>query len=52
MVGPEGSVLCFLVIGILWIVFDQFYPKSAIHGKDAHAPLPAKTGSSSLRFSE
>jgi membrane protease YdiL (CAAX protease family) len=51
-VGPEGSVLCFVVIGILWIVFDQFYPKSAIHGNDAHAPLPAKTGSSSLRFSE
>ena len=26
IVGPEGSVLCFLVIGILWIVFARAYP--------------------------
>ncbi len=25
-VGPEGSLLVFLLIGILWIVFDRLYP--------------------------
>jgi membrane protease YdiL (CAAX protease family) len=24
-VGPEGSVLCFVVIALLWIVFDRLY---------------------------
>jgi len=24
-VGPEGSVLCFFVIGLVWIVFDRVY---------------------------
>jgi uncharacterized protein len=52
MVGPEGSVLCFVVIAVVWIAFDQLYPKSAIYGDGAPAPLPAKTGSSPLRFSE
>jgi len=27
VVGPEGSVLCFVVIGMLWIVFDRIYPE-------------------------
>lgn len=26
-VGPEGSVLCFLVILLVWIAFDRAYPK-------------------------
>jgi hypothetical protein len=25
-VGPEGSVLCFLVIGVAWLVFSRTYP--------------------------
>jgi uncharacterized protein len=28
-VGPEGSVLCFLVIALVWIAFDRIYPKAA-----------------------
>ena len=28
-VGPEGSVFCFLVIALVWIVFDRAYPKAA-----------------------
>jgi len=27
MVGPEGSVLCFLVIGVVWVVFEKRYPE-------------------------
>lgn len=26
-VGPEGSVLCFVVIALAWIAFDRAYPK-------------------------
>ena len=29
-VGPEGSVLCFVVIALLWIAFDRMYPRSEI----------------------
>jgi uncharacterized protein len=25
MVGPEGSVLCFVVIGVVWVVFEKKY---------------------------
>lgn len=25
-VGPEGSVFCFVVIALMWIVFDRVYP--------------------------
>jgi uncharacterized protein len=28
-VGPEGSVLCFVVIALAWIAFDRAYPKTA-----------------------
>lgn len=28
-VGPEGSLLCFLVIALAWIAFDRAYPKAA-----------------------
>jgi membrane protease YdiL (CAAX protease family) len=27
-VGPEGSVLCFVVIAMLWIAFDRIYPEA------------------------
>lgn len=27
VVGPEGSVLCFVVIGLLWLLFDRRYPE-------------------------
>jgi membrane protease YdiL (CAAX protease family) len=29
-VGPEGSVLCFVVIALTWIAFDRFYPGTPI----------------------
>jgi hypothetical protein len=25
--GPEGSVLLFVVIAVLWVVFDRMYPR-------------------------
>ncbi|MFZ1142211.1 MAG: CPBP family intramembrane glutamic endopeptidase [Candidatus Sulfotelmatobacter sp.] len=27
-VGPEGSVLCFIVIAVLWIAFGRMYPEA------------------------
>ncbi len=27
-VGPEGSVLCFVVIAIVWVAFDRAYPRA------------------------
>ena len=27
-VGPEGSVLCFVVIALVWVVFDRAYPRA------------------------
>jgi len=27
MVGPEGSVLCFVVIAVVWVVFAKMYPE-------------------------
>lgn len=38
-VGPEGSVLLFVVIAVLWIVFDRLYP--AKH--PVQEPLPTET---------
>ena len=29
-VGPEGSVLCFLVIGLAWLAFARVYPHAVI----------------------
>lgn len=29
-VGPEGSVLCFVVIALTWIVFDRVYPAKGV----------------------
>ena len=50
-VGPEGSVLCFAVIGLVWIAFDRTYPARVCVGSQARA-LPATADSSSLRSSE
>jgi len=37
-VGPEGSVLCFVVIAVVWIVFERVYPprggSSALQGSE------------------
>jgi membrane protease YdiL (CAAX protease family) len=46
-VGPEGSVLCFVVIAVLWIAFDRIYPE-AVRVDHAMVPLPATAGSSSI----
>ena len=35
-VGPEGSVLCFLVIAVLWISFARLYPEAR---SSSSAPL-------------
>jgi membrane protease YdiL (CAAX protease family) len=50
-VGPEGSVLCFVVIAVVWIAFDRMYPAGGSAGQAALA-APATAGSSSLRSSE
>jgi len=51
-VGPEGSVLCLVVIAVLWIGFNRMYPRAVVRGEDATVPLPETAGSSSLRSSE
>ena len=33
-VGPEGSVLVFVIIAALWILFDRLYPEA----KYGHQP--------------
>jgi uncharacterized protein len=48
-VGPEGSVLCFVVIGLVWIVFVNLYPRR--DHRLPNAPLPRTAGPSSLRSS-
>ena len=51
-VGPEGSVLCFVVLAAVWIAFDRVYPRARVLADHAALPLPATAGSSSLRASE
>jgi uncharacterized protein len=31
-VGPEGSVLVFVLIGAMWVVFDRMYPARRASG--------------------
>lgn len=31
-VGPEGSVVCFVVIAVTWIVFEKTHPKAVVRG--------------------
>jgi uncharacterized protein len=37
MVGPEGSVLCFVVIAVVWVVFAKAYPE-AKYGLETFSP--------------
>ena len=46
-VGPEGSVLCFVVIALVWISFDRIYPGLDLRHAGQNAPLPS-AGSSAL----
>jgi hypothetical protein len=32
-VGPEGSVLCFVVIAGIWVAFDRIYPRANVRGE-------------------
>lgn len=32
-VGPEGSMLCFVVISVVWIAFDRLYPPRPLEGE-------------------
>jgi len=50
-VGPEGSVLCFVVIATAWVAFDRAYPRTAGFPDNA-VPLAATADSASLRSSE
>jgi uncharacterized protein len=49
-VGPEGSVMCFVVIAAAWVAFSWMYP--AVPRTHESLPLQASAGSSSLRSSE
>ena len=45
-VGPEGSVLCFVVIALVWIRFDRMYPRQD-RFRAEQGVLLSSTGSSS-----
>ena len=45
-VGPEGSVLCFVVIALVWISFDRIYP--ARGRAEQNLPMPNAGFSHSL----
>jgi len=49
-VGPEGSVMCFVVIAMAWIAFERTHPSARTNPETS--VLPATAGSSSLRSSE
>jgi hypothetical protein len=40
-VGPEGSVLCFVVIAVVWVAFDRVYRHPVASSDSAAATLPA-----------
>src|SRR6202158_2805443 len=42
-VGPEGSVLCFVVIALVWISFDRIYPRLDLHRAQRNVPLPSSS---------
>jgi membrane protease YdiL (CAAX protease family) len=50
-VGPEGSVLCFVVIAAVWIAFERLYPARVGAGQ-ATSVMPATAGSAPLPSSE
>lgn len=39
-VGPEGSVLLFVLIAVMWVVFDRIYPHK-VYPPQSEAELPA-----------
>ena len=39
-VGPEGSVLCFVVIALVWITFDRIYPRRDAFRLEQNVPPP------------
>ncbi len=47
-VGPEGSVLCFAVIALVWIAFSRLYPSSGSRSVDANALRETPASSSML----
>jgi hypothetical protein len=51
-VGPEGSLLCFIMIAVVWVAFDRVYPGARVGANHSLVRLPATAGSSSLRSSE
>ncbi len=51
-VGPEGSVMCFVVIAALWIAFDRTYREVRYIVETAPLPAHGTTDTSSLRSSE
>ena len=42
MVGPEGSLLCFLVIGVVWVGFARVY-RDVKYGAGEEKSLPQRT---------
>ena len=51
-VGPEGSLLCFVVIAVLWIAFDRTHREVAYVGEGETLPSHAAANSTSLRSSK
>ena len=47
-VGPEGSVLCFVVIAVAWIVFEKMYPTAVVRGD--HGNGAVRVSPAFLRF--
>jgi membrane protease YdiL (CAAX protease family) len=45
-VGPEGSILCFVVIALTWIAFERTHPAAKLRGHRELVPLPTAAGSS------
>jgi hypothetical protein len=44
-VGPEGSLLCFVLIVLLWIVFNRVYPETRYPSPIAPIELPVENQS-------
>jgi len=51
-VGPEGSVLCFVLMAVVWIAFDRAYPGASVTIRHDAISLQMTAGSSSLDSSE
>jgi membrane protease YdiL (CAAX protease family) len=48
-VGPEGSVFCFVVIAMLWIVFERLHPRASVQCAPEILPLQRTADSPSMR---